>query len=156
MKVEKVVATNRKAYHDFYIDESYEAGIELKGAEVKSIRAGRINLKDSYARVENGELWVFNMHISPYAYADRFAQFEPTRPRKLLLHKKEILRLIGKVKEKGYTLVPLKVYFNSRGKVKVEIGLARGKRLFDKRKAIAERAAKREIERALRERQKGE
>lgn len=156
MKVEKIVATNRKAYHDFYIDETYEAGIELKGAEVKSVRAGRINLKDSHARVENGELWVFNMHISPYSHVDRYTQPEPDRPRKLLLHKREILRLLGKTKEKGYTLVPLKVYLNGRGKVKVEIGLARGKLLYDKRKDIAERAAKREIERALRERQKGE
>lgn len=156
MKAGKIAATNRKAYHDFYIDETYEAGIELKGAEVKSIRAGRVNLKDSYARVEDGELWVFNMHISPYSHVDRYTQPDPERPRKLLLHKKEILRLLGKTKEKGYTLVPLKVYFNSHGKAKVEIGLARGKLLYDKRKVIAEKSAKREIERALRERQKGE
>ncbi len=156
MKTAKIVATNRKAYHDFLIEETYEAGIELKGAEVKSIRAGRINLKDSYARVEDGELWVFNIHVSPYSHADIYSQPSPDRPRKLLLHKKEILRLLGKTKEKGYTLVPLKVYINDRGKVKVEIGLAKGKMLYDKRKAIAERMAKREIERALREKQKGE
>lgn len=156
MKTTKVVATNRKAYHDFYIEETYETGIELKGAEVKSIRVGRLNLKDSYARVEDSELWVFNMHISPYSHADIYSQPSPDRPRKLLLHKREILRLLGKTKEKGYTLVPLRVYINDKGKVKVEIGLAKGKMLYDKRKAIAERTAKREIERALRERQKGE
>lgn len=156
MRVQKIAATNRKAYHDFHIDETYEAGIELKGAEVKSIRAGRVNLRDSHARIEDGELWLFNMHISPYSHVDRHTQPDPDRPRKLLLHKREILRLLGKTKEKGYTLIPLKVYFNGRGKAKVEIGLARGKHLFDKRKDIAERTAKREVERALRERQKGE
>lgn len=154
--VGKVIATNRKAYHDFFIDETYEAGIELKGAEVKSVRAGRLNLKDSYARIEDAQMLIFNMHISPYSHADRYTQPEPDRPRRLLLHKREILRLLGKTKEKGYTLVPLKVYLNGRGKVKVEIGLARGKQLYDKRKAIAERTAKREVEKALRERQKGE
>ncbi len=156
MRTDKIVATNRKAFHDFHIDEKYEAGIELKGAEVKSLRAGRLNLRDSYARIEDGELWVFNMHVSPYSHADKFTQPDPERPRKLLLHKKEIQRLIGKTKEKGYTLVPLKVYFNGRGKAKVEFGLAKGKQLFDKRKDIADRTAKREVERALRERQKGE
>ncbi|HEY3375746.1 MAG TPA: SsrA-binding protein SmpB [Candidatus Aquicultor sp.] len=153
---DKVAATNRKAYHDYHIDETYEAGIELKGSEVKSVRAARLNLRDSYARVEDGELWVFNMHISPYSHVDRFTQPEPDRARKLLLHKKEILRLIGKTKEKGYTLIPLKVYFNDRGKAKIQIGLARGKQLYDKRQDIAERTQKREVERALRERQKGE
>lgn len=156
MSTGKIAATNRKAYHDYYIEETYEAGIELKGSEVKSIRAGRLNLKDSYARIEDTEVWVFNMHISPYSHVDRYTQPEPDRPRKLLLHKREILRLIGKTKERGYTLVPLKVYFNAHGKVKVELGLAKGKMLYDKRKAIAEREAKREIERTLRERQKGE
>ncbi|MBS3908756.1 MAG: SsrA-binding protein SmpB [Actinobacteria bacterium] len=154
MKTERIAAKNRKAYHDYHIDETYETGIELKGSEVKSIRAGKINLRDSYARIDDGEMWLFNVHISPYSHVDKFTQPDPIRPRKLLLHKKEILRLIGKTKEKGYTLIPLKVYFNNRGKAKVEIGLARGKLLHDKRKDISERTAKRDIERALRERQK--
>jgi SsrA-binding protein len=152
--IDKIVAKNKKAYHDFFIDENYEAGIELKGAEVKSVRLARLNLKDSYARVDDGELWLHNMHISPYSHADIYSQPDPDRPRKLLMHKREIQRLIGKTKEKGFTLVPLKVYF-VRGRAKIEIGLARGKQLFDKRKTIAEKTAKRDIERALRERQKG-
>jgi SsrA-binding protein len=150
---DKTVARNKKAYHDFFIDESFEAGLELKGAEVKSIRLARLNLKDSYARIDDGEMWLFNMHVSPYSHADTYSQPDPDRPRKLLLHKREIQKLIGKTKEKGYTLVPLKIYF-VRGRAKVEIGLARGKQLFDKRKTIAEKTAKRDIERALRERQK--
>lgn len=154
MKTERIAAKNRKAYHDYHIDETYEAGIELKGSEVKSIRSGKLNLRDSFARIDDGEMWLFNVHISPYSHVDKFTQPDPLRPRKLLLHKKEILRLIGKTKEKGFTLIPLKVYFNNRGKAKVEIGLARGKVLHDKRKDIAERTAKRDIERALRERQK--
>jgi SsrA-binding protein len=154
MKTERIAAKNRKAYHDYHIDETYEAGIELKGSEVKSIRSGKLNLRDSFARIDDGEMWLFGVHISPYSHVDRFTQPDPLRPRKLLLHKKEILRLIGKTKEKGFTLIPLKVYFNNRGKAKVEIGLARGKVLHDKRKDISERTAKRDIERALRERQK--
>ena len=154
MKTERIAAKNRKAYHDYHIDETYEAGIELKGSEVKSIRSGKLNLRDSFARIDDGEMWLYGVHISPYSHVDRFTQPDPLRPRKLLLHKKEILRLIGKTKEKGFTLIPLKVYFNNRGKAKVEIGLARGKVLHDKRKDISERTAKRDIERALRERQK--
>jgi SsrA-binding protein len=154
MKTDRIAAKNRKAYHDYHIDETYEAGIELKGSEVKSIRSGKLNLRDSFARIDDGEMWLYGVHISPYSHVDRFTQPDPLRPRKLLLHKKEILRLIGKTKEKGFTLIPLKVYFNNRGKAKVEIGLARGKVLHDKRKDISERTAKRDIERALRERQK--
>lgn len=153
MNRERAVATNRKAYHDFFIEETYEAGIELKGSEVKSLRAGKVNLRDSFARLEDGQVTLFNMHVSAYEQADRFTAPDPIRPRRLLLHRTEIKRLIGKTKEKGYTLIPLKVYF-SRGYAKVELGLAKGKRLYDKRVAIAEETAKREAERALRERQK--
>lgn len=153
MKTEKVVATNRKAYHDYFIEETYEAGIALLGSEVKSLRAGRATLKDSYARIRDGEVFLYGVNIPPYVHGDVFTRHEPERPRKLLLHKDEIRKLIGKTKEKGYTLVPLKIYF-SRGKAKVELALAKGKRVYDKRRAIAEREAKREVERAFRERQK--
>ncbi|MDK2824162.1 MAG: SsrA-binding protein [Clostridia bacterium] len=146
----KVVTENRKARHDFHILETYEAGMELKGTEVKSLRSGKANLKDSYAQVENGELFLFNMHISPYEQGNRF-NVDPVRKRKLLMHKKEIMRLLGKTKEKGLTLVPLKVYF-TRGKAKVELALAQGKKLYDKREAAAEKSAKRDIEKALKER----
>lgn len=152
-KAVKVVTENRKARHDFFIEETFEAGIALHGTEVKSLRAGRSNLRDSYARVENGEMILYNMHISPYEQGNQF-NHEPIRPRKLLLHKAEIHRLLGKTREKGLTLVALKVYFNSRGKAKVELGLAKGKKLHDKREDIAEREATREIEKAFRERQK--
>lgn len=124
---------NRKARHDFFIEETYEAGIELKGTEVKSLRAGKANLKDSYARIENGEAILFNMHISPFEQGNRF-NHEPRRNRKLLLHKSEIFRLAGKTREKGFTLVPLRIYFNERGLAKVELGLAKGKRQYDKRR----------------------
>jgi SsrA-binding protein len=146
----KVVTENRKARHDFHILETYEAGMELKGTEVKSLRSGKANLKDSYAQVENGELFLFNMHISPYEQGNRF-NVDPVRKRKLLMHKKEIMRLLGKTKEKGLTLVPLKVYF-TRGKAKVELALAQGKKLYDKREAAAEKSAKRDIEKALKDR----
>ena len=142
------VAVNRRAYHDYFVDEKYEAGVMLTGTEVKSVRNGRANLRDGYVRIDNGEAWLENVHISPYAQGNVMNQ-EPLRPRKLLLHRKEISSLIGKVKQKGYTLVPLRVYF-SRNHAKVEIGLARGKRQYDKREAIAERDAKREIARAMR------
>lgn len=142
------VAVNRRAYHDFFIDEKYEAGVMLTGPEVKSVRGGRANLRDGYVRIDGGEAWLENVHISPYAEANLMNQ-EPLRSRKLLLHRKEIASLIGKVKQKGYTLIPLRLYF-SRNHAKVEIGLARGKRQFDKREAIAERDAKREIARAMR------
>lgn len=148
----KVVAENRKARHDYHIHETYEAGIVLTGTEVKSLRAGKANLKDSYARVDNGEMLLHNMHISPYDQGNRF-NHEPLRARKLLLHRLEINKLIGKTQEKGYTLVPLKLYF-TRGKAKVELAVATGKKNYDKRQDIAERDAKREIDRAFRERQK--
>ena len=145
---EKDVAVNRRAYHDYFIDEKYEAGIMLTGTEVKSVRGGRANLRDGFVRIDGHEAWLENVHISPYAQGNVMNQ-EPVRPRKLLLHRKEISSLIGKVKQKGYTLIPLRVYI-ARNRAKVEIGLARGKRQYDKREAIAARDAKREIERAMR------
>jgi len=146
----KIAATNRKAYHDYFIEEKYEAGIELFGTEVKSIRQGTLNLKDSFCIVKNGELWLYGMHISPYEKGNIFNR-EPERVRRLLMHKKEILRLYGRIKQDGYALIPLSVYFkNSR--VKVEIGLARGKKLYDKRDSMAKRDADREMDRALRDR----
>jgi SsrA-binding protein len=148
----KIVAENRKARHDYHIHETYEAGIALTGTEVKSLRAGKANLKDSYARIDNSELMLHNMHISPYDQGNRF-NHEPLRTRKLLMHRYEINKLVGKTQEKGYTLVPLKLYF-TRGRAKVEIALATGKKNYDKRQDIAERDAKREIDRAFRDRQK--
>jgi len=145
---ERDVAVNRRAYHDFFIDEKYEAGMMLTGTDVKSVRNGRTNLRDGYVRIDGGEAWLENVHISPYAQGN-LMNHEPLRPRKLLLHRKQIASLIGKVKQRGYTLIPLRVYF-SRNHAKVEIGLARGKRQYDKREAIAEREAKREIARAVR------
>lgn len=144
----KVVCQNKKAYHDYFIDETIEAGIVLVGTEVKSLRLGMANLKDSYARVKGSELFLVNTHISPYKQADRFTQPEPDRTRKLLLHKQEISKLIGKTKEKGYTLVPTKIYFKN-GRAKVEIALAKGKKLFDKREAIKKKTVEREMERAV-------
>ena len=146
----KVITDNRKARHDYTIEESFEAGIELKGTEVKSLRAGRANLKDSFAIIENGELYLHGMHISPYEQGNIF-NVDPMRPRKLLMHKKEILRLLGKTKEQGLTLVPLKSYFK-KDKIKIELVLAKGKKLYDKREAAAEKSAKREIEKAMKER----
>lgn len=148
----KVIARNKKAYHDYFIEDTYEAGISLKGTEVKSIREGKANLKDSYARVENGRVVVHNMHISPYKHGNIY-NHDPLRPRQLLLQKREIKKLIGKTQEKGYTLIPLQLYFKGNY-AKLELGLARGKRQYDKRRAIAEKTAKREMERALREKQK--
>jgi len=148
----KIAAENRKARHDYHIHETYEAGIALTGTEVKSLRAGKANLKDSYARIDNAEIMLHNMHISPYEQGNRF-NHEPLRTRKLLMHRYEINKLIGKTKEKGYTLVPLKLYF-TKGKVKVELGLATGKHTYDKRQDLAERDAKRDMERTLRDRQK--
>lgn len=144
----KEVATNRRAYHDYFVDEKYEAGMELVGTEVKSLRAGRCNLRDGYVRLAGNEAWLENVHVSPYPQGN-LQNHEPMRPRKLLLHRQEIASLIGKVRQKGYTLIPLKVYF-VRNKAKVEIGLARGKRQYDKREALAEADAKREMARALR------
>ena len=145
----KIIAENRKARHDYIIAESFETGIVLTGTEVKSMRGGRINLKDSYAQIENGEIFLHGMHISPYEHGNIF-NVDPLRPRKLLMHKREIMRLFGKVKTDGLTLVPLKVYFE-RDKVKVELALVRGKKLYDKREAAAEKSAKREMDRAIKE-----
>lgn len=144
----KVVAENRKARHDYFIEETYEAGIALVGTEVKSLRAGKANLRDSYAEVINGEVFLQNMHISPYEKGNRF-NHDPKRPRKLLLHKREIRRLLGGTTQRGYTLIPLRIYFK-RGKAKVELALARGKKLYDKRESIARRDAEREIAREIR------
>lgn len=147
----KIIAENRKARHDFTIHETYEAGIALTGTEVKSLRAGRANMKDSYAQVtRNAEVFVYNLHISPYDHGNIF-NHDPLRSRRLLLHREEIRKLIGKVKEKGYALVPLKMYF-THGLVKMEIALATGKKMYDKRQDIAKKDAKREMERALKER----
>jgi SsrA-binding protein len=144
---ERDVAVNRRAYHDYFVDEKYEAGVVLTGTEVKSLRAGRCNLRDGFVRIDRNEAWLENVHISPYAQGN-LMNHDPLRPRKLLLHRKQIATLIGKVRQKGYTLIPLRVYF-SRNHAKVEVGLARGKREYDKRQSIAERDAKREIARAV-------
>ncbi|MGE4589641.1 MAG: SsrA-binding protein SmpB [Acidaminococcaceae bacterium] len=147
----KIAAENRKARHDYSIHETLEAGIELVGTEVKSLRAGKANLKDAYAQItKTAEVYVYNLHISPYEQGNQF-NHEPLRPRRLLLHRAEIRRLIGKVKEKGYTLVPLKLYF-THGLVKMELALATGKKLYDKRQSMAEKDAKREMDRTLKER----
>mgnify|MGYP002298871843 CR=1 FL=1 len=140
----KLIANNKKAYHDFFLEERYEAGIELHGTEVKSMRMGKCSIKESFIRVERGEVFIYGMHISPYEKGNIFNK-DPLRVKKLLLHKYEINKLLGKIKEKGYTLVPLQVYFKD-GKVKVEIGLARGKKLYDKREAIAKKDQRREAE----------
>ncbi|MTI85829.1 MAG: SsrA-binding protein SmpB [Firmicutes bacterium] len=147
---DKTVTVNRKARHEFHILESFEAGIALTGTEVKSLRANKANLQDSFARVENSELILYNMHISHYEQGNQF-NHEPKRPRKLLVHKREIMRLLGKTQEKGLTMVPLKVYF-TRGKAKIELALAKGKKVHDKRETIKERDAKREMERAMKAR----
>ncbi len=146
----KVIATNRKAAHNYHLDERHEAGLVLTGTEIKSIRAGRVNLRDGYAQPRDGELWLFNVHIAPYDPAGRSGH-EPCRPRKLLLHRREIDRLVSRVQERGYTIVPLRLYLKG-GRAKVEIALARGKRKYDKRQAIAKRDAQREIDRTLKER----
>jgi len=143
----KTVATNRKAYHNYHIEESIEAGIALTGTEIKSIRAGRVSLGDAYVKPEGGELWLLNAHIARYE-AGSYLSHAPTRPRKLLLHRKQIDSLSSKVLERGFTLVPLKVYIKD-GIAKVEVALARGKKLHDKREAIARRETKREIEQAI-------
>jgi len=145
----KVITSNKKALHDYFIIDRIEAGVELKGTEVKSLREGRANLKDSFAIVKNREVFLLKSHISPYRYGG-YDNHNPERPRKLLLKKQEIRRLKRHVEEKGVTLIPLKMYFNERGKVKVELGLAKGKKLHDKRASIAERDAKRELERLRR------
>jgi SsrA-binding protein len=147
---EKLVASNRRAHHDFDILETHEAGLVLQGTEVKSLRESRADLKESYARIEGNEAWLLGLHISPYAQGNR-ANHDPLRPRKLLLHRGEINRLLGKIMEKGLTLVPLRLYFK-HGRAKVELGLARGRKTLDKRHAIREREERREVARALRER----
>jgi len=148
---EKPVATNRKAFHDYFIEERFEAGIVLRGTEVKSLRDGRVNLQDSYASARDGEVFLYNCHISPYSHGN-IMNHDPTRPRKLLLHKKEINKLMGKTQQKGLTLVPLRIYFSKRGHAKVELGLAKGKKLYDRRDSIKAREAGREVERAIKER----
>lgn len=145
----KIIAQNKKAWHDYFVDEKYEAGIALFGTEVKSIRAGGVNLKDSYCTISAGELYAVGMHISPYEKGNIFNR-EPLRDKKLLMHKKEILKLHGLVNQKGYTLVPLSLYF-SGSNVKVEIGLCRGKKLYDKRDAEAAKESAREIDRRMRD-----
>ena len=147
----RTVATNRRARHDFFILETYEAGLELKGSEVKSLRAGTVSLKGSYARVENGEVYVHDFHISPYEKSGAFVP-DPKRPKKLLLRASEIRRLYGRTQEKGFTLIPLSVYFNERGYAKLKLGLCRGKKLYDKKEAIKERDIMRETEAELKER----
>jgi SsrA-binding protein len=146
----KVVAVNRQAYHDYFVDETYEAGIVLKGTEIKSIRAGKVNLRGAFARITNGEVWLENSHIAVYEQGT-YMNHEPLRNRKLLLHRREINHLIGKVQTKGLTLIPLKLYLKG-DHAKIELGLCRGKKLYDKRESIAQREAQREIERAVRSR----
>lgn len=149
-KTDAAVATNRKAYHDYFIEETVEAGISLQGTEVKSLRQGLANLTDSYAVVRNNEIFLFNATISPYPFGN-IMNHEPLRTRKLLFHKEEIRKLTGKITQKGFTLIPLKIYF-IRGKAKVLIGLAKGKKAYDKRETIKEKESKREVERAVKER----
>ncbi|HZK84159.1 MAG TPA: SsrA-binding protein SmpB [Desulfosporosinus sp.] len=148
----KIVSENRKAFHDYFIDDRVEAGIILTGTEIKSIRNGKVNLKDSYARIKNGEVWVYQMHISPYEQGNRY-NHEPLRPRKLLLHGSEIDKLVGKIQLQGLTLLPIKLYLKN-GMAKVELAVGRGKKNYDKRQVLADREGKRDIERALRDRNK--
>ena len=143
----KTLATNRKAYHDYFIEDTFEAGIVLTGTEIKSVRAGQINLRDSYATIRDGELWLINSHIAAYRGGSYF-NHDPRRDRKLLMHRREINRLVGKVQEKGLTLIPLRVYLKNN-LAKVEIGLARGKKQYDKRATLREKDSRREIERAI-------
>ena len=146
----KIIAKNSKAYHDYFIEEKYEAGIALAGTEVKSIRLGNVNLKDSFCIIKDGQMVVHGMHISPYEKGNIFNK-DPRRPRQLLMHKREILKLFGKMKQDGYALIPLSIYL-SRARVKLEIGLAKGKKLYDKRESAAKRDAKREMDRTLKTR----
>ncbi len=149
MAQKKIIANNRKARHDFFIEETYEAGIVLTGTEIKSIRQGRVNIKESYAQIEKGEVILHGMNISPYDHGNIF-NVEPVRPRKLLLHKKEIRKLIGYTAQQGLTLVPLQLYINSDGRAKLELAVARGKKLYDKRHDIAKRDAERKMQQARR------
>ena len=147
----RAVCTNKKAFHDYHIDSTIEAGIVLTGAEVKSLRAGKANMRDSYAAISKDEVWLHNVHISPYSHAPQTSQ-DPMRTRKLLLHRREIKKLVGKVQEKGFALIPLKIYFIGSGIVKVEIALARGKKLYDKRATLKRKETDREIEREFKRR----
>jgi len=147
--MENIVCTNRKAYHDYFVEETYEAGISLLGTEVKSLRERKANLKDSYVIIKGGEAFLLNCHISPYSHGN-IQNHDPLRTRKLLLHWHEINKLWGKLSQKGYTLIPLKIYFNKKGKAKVEIGLCKGKRQYEKRETIKEKEAQREIQQHLR------
>ncbi len=149
----KVIATNRKARHDYHIEDTIEAGLVLTGSEIKSIRAGQVSLRESYATVRNDEMWLVNVHIASYQQAS-YTNHEPRRDRKLLLHRREINRLIGKLQEKGLTLIPLRIYLKD-SRAKVELGLARGKKLYDKRQTLRERDDRRQIDRAMGRRQKG-
>ena len=149
MSEKKVVANNKKARHDYFIEETYVAGIVLTGTEIKSIRQGKVNIKESYAKIEDGEMIIYGMHISPYEHGNRF-NVEPLRPRKLLLHKQEIRKLIGYTTLKGLTLVPLRMYINEKGRAKLEIAVARGKKDYDKRNTIAKRDADRRMQQAMR------
>lgn len=150
-KQRKMIANNKKARHDYFIEETYEAGIVLTGTEIKSARLGKVSIKESYARIEKEEMMIYGMNISPYEQGNRF-NVDPLRPRKLLLHKREIRKLIGATKLKGLTLVPLTMYINEAGLAKLEIALARGKKTYDKRDAIAKRDASRNMERAMKQR----
>lgn len=150
-KERKLVANNKKARHDYFLEEIIEAGIALTGTEIKSVRAGKVSIKESYAKVDGGELILYGMHISPYKEGNRF-NVDPLRPRKLLVHKREIRKMIGATTQQGMTIVPVQVYINEEGRAKVEIALARGKKNYDKRESIAKRDAKRSMERALRKR----
>ena len=147
---QKIIADNRKARHDYFVIETYEAGISLAGTEVKSVRGGNVNLKDSYCEVDGGELYALGVHISPYEQGNIFNK-DPLRPRRLLMHKREIMYLFGKVKQDGYALIPISVYFKN-ARVKVEVGLCKGKKLYDKRDDAAKKDAKRQIDRAMKER----
>lgn len=148
MRQKKIIANNKKARHDYFIDEVYEAGIVLTGTEIKSIRQGKINLKESFAKIENGEVVIYQMHISPYEQGNRY-NVDPIRPRKLLLHKQEIRKLIGYTTQKGLTLVPLSVYIDERGRAKMSLAVARGKKLYDKRDDIAKRDSDRQMQQEM-------
>ncbi len=150
MEQTKTISTNKKAFHDYFVIESFEAGIELRGTEVKSLRNGGVNLKDSWCSIDDGELWVKGMHISPYEQGNIF-NLNPLRVRKLLMHKKEIMRMLGQIKQQGLTLIPLSIYFKG-SLVKVQLGLCKGKKLYDKREDMAKKTAMRDIERNLKER----
>jgi len=152
--VARTVALNRKARHDYTITDTFEAGLVLTGTEIKSVRAGKVNLSDAYARVEKGEAWLLGAHIAPFEQGNRY-NHEPRRDRKLLLHRTEIDQLMGRAAAKGLTVVPLRLYINDRGRAKVELGLARGKQLHDRRRDLAERQSRRDIERELAEAQRG-